>query len=426
MTPTWLLALALGALPQAVSQDEARFHRIHLRNGNFLDGQIVRQSPSEVQLLLKGGQMHVRRDQIDRIEIVKMKHVSDKEIVMTPPPAPPGPAVAPAPAKAPAPAGRRPRGSAASAGVSAEVKAKAEAIFDRLRNGSPEQKAEAGTRLRDLGPDAAVYAADVLDTLDDGSIGIVASILVDLKSPDVVTIVQGKLSNPRPRVRTEAAAVLGACAEKPEDVRPLLPLLNDASPLVVLPALSALARHGVTDAAAPAARLAASKDPDVRRGALKALVEIAKKQESLGDLASLFSDLLEKSTGDAKSDVLTEIGSAKLAALAPQVAALLDEENPSVRAKAAQVVGDLGDRETGTAVLERLPDETDKWTRVFLAQAALKLRLQNALDPLIEWMDAEDADVRVAAYESLKKLSGQDHGIKKDAWVAWRRASKNE
>jgi HEAT repeat protein len=76
-------------------------------------------------------------------------------------------------------------------------------------------------------------------------------------------------------------------------------------------------------------------------------------------------------------------------------------------------------------VLARLPEETDKWARVYLCQAVLKLRVQKAVDPLIEWLGEEDGDIRLAAYESLKKLSGQDFGVKKEAWQQWRK-SQNE
>ncbi len=411
------LALLLQA--QDLPWQEIRFHRVHLRNGNFIDGQLVRETSSTVHLQLASGQMAVRRDLIERVEFVKMRHISEKAPVVVPP-APPDPAsrkTAPAPFPTRA---KRTRGSAASAKVGPEVKAKVEAVLDRLLRGSAEQKAEAGADLKALGADAAVYAADVIDALDDGAVQIVGPILVDLKSPDVVTIIQSKIGNPRPVVRAECAAILGASAESAEDVRVLLPLAKDV-PGVALPAIIAMARHGLPDAFPVALLLSKSKDETLRRAALAAVVQIGRKAEREADIEPAFKDLMDESSGPALVDVLTQIGSSKLAGLAAPAAAHLVSDDAPVRAKAAQILGDLGDRSTGDAVLDRLGSETDKWAKVYLAQASLKLRLQKSVDPLIEWMDDEDGDIRVAALETLKKLTGENAGLSKEAWLAWRK-----
>src|SRR5262245_25732182 len=52
---------------------ELRFHRVHLINGNFIDGQLIKDSPQQVLLQIKAGEMAIRRDLIDRVEFVKMR-----------------------------------------------------------------------------------------------------------------------------------------------------------------------------------------------------------------------------------------------------------------------------------------------------------------------------------------------------------------
>lgn len=422
----WLAILLQAGSPAAQDAwQEIRFHRVHLRNGNFIDGQLVRETPSTVHLQLKSGQMAVRRDLIERVEYVKMRHISEKSPAVVAPPVPADPAALRAgPAPLPA-APKRSRGSAASAKVSPELKAKVEAVLQRLLRGTAEQKAEAGAELKALGTEAAVYAADVLDVLDDGAVQIVAPILVDLKSPDVISIIQGKVGNARPIVRAECAAILGASAESAEDVRVLLPLAKDV-PAVALPAINAMAKHGLPEAFPVALQLSRSKDESLRRAALAAVVQIGRKAEREADLEPAFKDLLEASAGPALVDVLTQVASSKLAGLAGPTAELLAADDAAVRAKAAQVLGDLGDKSSGDAVVNRLDDETDKWAKVHLAQAALKLRLQKSIDPLIEWMDDEDGDIRVAALETLKKLTGENAGLSKEAWLEWRKKKSGD
>lgn len=419
-----LLALQAGAAPsQDPGWQELRFHRIHLRNGNFIDGQLVRETGTEVHLKLKAGQMAVRRDLIERVEFVKMRQINEKapEVALKPPSDPIGPRTTPSTGNTPP---RKTRGTAASAAVAAEVKAKAEALFERLRRGSNEQKAEVGKELKDLGEGVAVYAADVLDTLDDDSIKVIGPMLVELKSADVIKIIQSKVQHSRAIVRAHCAVILGACGESAEDVRPLLPLGNDAHPEVALAALTAMGKHGLGDAFPAALRQCSSKDSTLRKGALGVLVQIAKAAEREADLEPAFKDLVDSSSGEALLDVLTQVGSANLKGLAPQAASFLGSEDAGIRAKAAELVGSLGDRTQGDAVLDRLDLEKDKWTRVFLAQASLKLRITRSVDPLIEWLDDEDDDVRLAALDTLKKLTGVNPGLTKEVWAEWRSKSQ--
>src|SRR5258708_18777177 len=79
------LSVVLGSRLAALQQDgwsETSFHRIHLRNGNFIDGKVISDKPGEVILLLKSGELTVRRDQIDQVEIVKMRSWNEKPIIL--------------------------------------------------------------------------------------------------------------------------------------------------------------------------------------------------------------------------------------------------------------------------------------------------------------------------------------------------------
>ncbi len=88
-----LVAFLMGLAGEAWAQQqdplppspwvETRFHRVHLRNGNAVDGQLVRASAKAVTLQLKAGEIAIRRDLIDHVEMVKMRSLRE--------PAPPAP-----------------------------------------------------------------------------------------------------------------------------------------------------------------------------------------------------------------------------------------------------------------------------------------------------------------------------------------------
>ena len=54
--------LALSGLLGAQDSpfQEVRFHRVHLLNGNFVDGTLVRQTKDELVLRIKGGEVGMR------------------------------------------------------------------------------------------------------------------------------------------------------------------------------------------------------------------------------------------------------------------------------------------------------------------------------------------------------------------------------
>ena len=68
-----LLLPAQTPAPAPAPTAETRFHRVFLKNGNFVDGDLQRIEADTVVLRLKSGDVGINRDLVDRIEIVKMK-----------------------------------------------------------------------------------------------------------------------------------------------------------------------------------------------------------------------------------------------------------------------------------------------------------------------------------------------------------------
>ena len=87
-------ALAQGSLGDAQEiTAEVTFTRVHLVNGNFIDGELVSNAANEVVLKLKFGEITIRRDRIARdvdgkfrVELVKMRSLTEKAKTIQPQP----------------------------------------------------------------------------------------------------------------------------------------------------------------------------------------------------------------------------------------------------------------------------------------------------------------------------------------------------
>lgn len=421
-------ALALSCAAQAVAQNqtvdpswtETRFHRVHLRNGNFIDGRLVRESTTQIVLKMKVGEMTVRRDLIDRVEFVKLKHIKEKPIeVKAPTPAPKavsGPSTAPRPASSVLPI----QGTAASAGVPADVREKATEILERLGKAHREQRGEIARELPPLGADVAVYLADVLESLDDDALQLVGPMLAELKNRDALPLLRRAAGSARGAVKAQALVALAPMAEA-ADADLLVPLLNDPEPAVVGGALDILGRLGARPALEPAVRLCSSDSASLRSRAFSAVIEIARKTEQESELPHLFRDILERAQGVQRAELILQMGGAATKTLSGLLVPYLRDDDAQVRAATAQALGNLGNREISADILNAVTVEREKWARVALAGASVRLVVREAIDPMIAWLEDTDTDVRVAAQRALRGLTGASLGLDPEEWRTWRK-----
>lgn len=149
-----LAAAPAAAAAQEVSWVETRFHRIHLRNGNFIDGRLVRETRSLVVVEVRpAGEFGVRRDMIHKVEFIKMRSIVEAApIVAELPPEenPKPPAVRPGPQ--PEKVDRGP------AKIPVEVRRDVDAMLVAFASTNPEGRRSLGARLREKGPEAVAYA----------------------------------------------------------------------------------------------------------------------------------------------------------------------------------------------------------------------------------------------------------------------------
>src|SRR6185503_11564542 len=81
--------LAILAVPGAAlfAQDAdqfqtIRFHRVHLRNGNVIDGNLVALTDNMATLKLSSGEMSIKRGMIEKIEYIKMRSLLERPPVV--------------------------------------------------------------------------------------------------------------------------------------------------------------------------------------------------------------------------------------------------------------------------------------------------------------------------------------------------------
>lgn len=402
----WVASLFLGLTCPGVQDQtsDTRFDRVHLRNGNFVDGRIVKSSPTEITLKLQVGEMTVRRDQIERIEKVAMKSITESQ--KPPPPTPP----TPVPAKLREKEDPRPPPPAGS-----EIQKKVVEIFTELHRADFESKPRVLEKFGALGEEGALFLAEQLPILDAASAPYAAAALGRLREPKTLPILAAQLRHPKGSVRGLAASALGPFGDSAPAAE-ITGLLSDPDPAVRGAAVGAVHQIAPREALAPLSRLTADPSPEVRARAVEAIFDVARRNEMQRDLAVALASVIERAPATTRPDVLRAIGRTGSKDLWNSAAPHLRDPSPRVRAAAAACLGELGAADASESILLAAQAEQEKEPRLALASAAEKLRVIAAAGPMIAWLRAEDAALKKAVQDALKALTGQDLGADADAW----------
>lgn len=440
------LSLALILALQDPVYVETRFHRVHLRNGNFVDGDMVRRTDQEVVLKLKFGEMSVRSDSVDRVELIKMRTIGEtpKEIEKPapkvletesrPPAEPTGKTAAPPPGKTPVAAApvkapdKEPEKAVRTVDTfeaGGGVREKVDQILAQIKQAPRERKFDYMQSLLAAGPDAAPYLASILETLDPATLGYVSNALSRMQDPKAVPILRRLLASPAPGVRTACVTLIGKLGGT-ENARDLHPLLRDDDVVVRGTAVSVLQDFANKDSFDPVSLLISDPDKSVRMRAIAALTAIADKHGLKEELARALSDALERGRGEAKADILSAIDKAGARDLWILVVRYLTDDSPQVRAAAAIALGNFNVPDVAETILDRLSFEKEYWPRIQLAGAAQKMKLQKSIDILIEWLKEPDKNIKTAAARSLREITGQGFGLEYEPWAAWREQTRKK
>jgi HEAT repeat protein len=423
------LLVAGGVVPPQEERAEVRFQRVHLKNGNFLDGIIVQQTAREVVLKMKFGEMRIRADQIERIEAIKLRSVGEKPEELPPPRRPPSPPKEdpagrrdpftrppPPPAAPPRTAGPRIPDSLFS--PRPETRDQVDPLLRQLERSDPEQRDPIVQRLVELGGETAPYLASLMEKVDREILVHVVNALESLRDPRSVPVLYRQLESPSALVRQNAIHLVTSIAG-PEAAPRLTLLLRDPDPSVRAAAVSGLQTIGDRDAFDALAPLAADPDREVRTRALGALRDLARRHDLADLLSTTLETAAERAQGAALLDVLASLGHAGQPRVWTTLVRYLDHDEADVRAAAVTALGALGGRDSGPSLAARVPVEQDRAVRVALAQAVQKLVLRDAAGTLIEWLDDPDVEVRACSVRALQTITGQNLGSDPGPWRAW-------
>jgi HEAT repeat protein len=408
------LPLLLPGFQGAQDTDgDLKFYRVHLRNGNVIDGELVKDSANEVLLRLKVGEMTIRRDQIESVEFVKMKS-QDTKALYRPDPRKEPPKEAP---KAPAKDSAR---TAIIEKINPEVRKKIDRMVWKLRTTPGDEKEFPLQELIALGDDASLYLAARVPDMDAKLHAAISAALINLKNPKILPILEILLNHDEGSIRavavTVAVMIVDGDAEKNRFIRPLV---RDRDPSVRGTVMGLLSNTEDVEWFDAVSELCADSNADIRNRALNIMNRIAKKNEIQEKYNHVLTTNLQSRDEAVRSDILIAIGSTGKPENWKVVAPLLNDASPKVRGAAAQSLMTLGSTEAGPDIVSQVTRERDRWARICLAGAVQKLRLQKAIEPIIDWLADSDEDLKKIAAETLKLLTGERHGIDRDKWAAW-------
>jgi HEAT repeat protein len=421
-----LLVLVLAAHPflqsfQDSDGNETRFHRVHLTNGNFVDGQLIKDTPGLVLLRIRSGEMGIRRDQIERVEFVKMRdrwQPPDRTPVRPPPtgvktPTDPNPPTDP----------KNPKNPIADK-TPAEIRKRIDMIVWKLRTTPGIEKSFNVEELKALGDEGAMYLASRTADVEVGLQPALSAALINLKNPKVVPIMEEFLSHESAKVRTVAVAVIALLADEATKIKDLRPLLRDPDGSVRGTVIGMLTNVNEPEWIDAMADLCADKIRDVRTQALTTISKLALKHGQQEKAIRYLVSNLRDSDDGVRCDNASTIGGLGRPDAWSHLTPVLADPEPKVRAAVAQALFQLGSAEAGPDIVAQMARERDRWTRTYLAQCAQRMKLTAAIEHLIEWLGDPEDDIKKISERVLQALTGQNLGTDKAAWLDWYQKSK--
>jgi len=415
MKPTFaflaILAVAAPAWEQQEGWSDSRFHRVYLRNGNFIDGNVIADKPNEVILLMKAGEMAIRRDQIEKVELVKMRSWNDKPIVLETPKGKGTPGNPGGTANVPQINTLTPDG----------IKKAVDKMIAKVKS-NPNEKEFPVDELKATGDEGLAYLAAKTAGADLNLQNAVMSALINLKDvrgPKTQQVLDSFLSGSAPALRGMALTVLTVEAGESTLAKYIRPALKDPDPGVRIIAISALS--AVEDKAwfDDIAESFGDANKDVRSRAIQLCKRLSDKNGLQDKLMAALVSNLKNSEPEVRAAMASTIGSMNIQQSWSNVAPLLNDSEPTVRAAAAQTLQNLAATESIPDLVQAIRRESDKWARVYLANAAQRMRIQDAVESLIGWLSSPDGDVQAAAEAALRAITGEAHGRDVAKWQAW-------
>jgi HEAT repeat protein len=405
--------ISAGAVAQEIVWLETRFHRVHLRNGNFLDGKLLQMTEKDVILQLGPGQMNVRRDTVDRIEFMKVRSVWEKPKLDPP-------LVKKEPSETPKAASRPKAASPMQPlDVSPSLEKNTRAILDRMKIANREQKDALVEHLAQLGDNAAPYLCSLIETASEDIRERLMAAVMKMNDPAALSVAARLLDSGENSVRIRAIRIIAAGGDI-EYARHLRALVDDENAAVRSSSIDALQNLGDVDSFDAVATSVVDADPGVRLSSVTAVLELGRKSGQMMRAVEVLGDgLYRNSQPKVLLDLLAGLGRTGHKEAWRSLVTQLSHSDPKVRAMAASALANCMSPEALPSVIERMTEEQDKSVRVNLAVAARNSRSQTAVPTLIDWLMSQDRDIQDAALQALVALTKQKLPLEYSAWKEW-------
>lgn len=374
---------ASAAVQEKPVLEEVRFHRVHLKNGNFVDGGLIRDTDKEVALKMKFGEMVFRRDLVDRVEFIKMRTVREPAQVLPPPKkTEPTEVKSPEPSRKEAPRVENPAALTQFPRVLRDevdgllgLDAKAVSLDDQLA---------LVRRIQAIGLEAVPYLCALLENRADSvPIRLVCLALGEFRDPSAVPSLEKLMKSEDYPPRVAAIKALSTIATK-ECVPTCIEALNDGWSEVIMIAVKALVDLNL-------------KFPDLKIPST--LVERMPKSRG----KAFFAETLGRIGGDevraGLSDHLRSSDDVLVAAALQGLSVMVTEEDgPNVRPLLQS--RNRGVMQTACVVLG-------------------KIKYKPAVPDLIEFLRSEDLGIVTTAHAALQAISGERLAADPATWKNW-------
>jgi len=393
--------------------DTLRFHRVHLTNGNFIDGTMIKETASSILLRLRVGEMTIRRDTINRIELVKMRdQKASPEIIKRDP------------SKGIEPDKKEVDRTVRAVETPETIKKKVDMLLFRFKN-SPggDDRDIPFQEIAALGEEGSVYLASRVPAFDLKTQDAMAVALINLqnlkRSSKVDGVMEGYLTHEAPTVRAVSVSVLASGANETEKFRLFRPMIQDKDRSVRVTVLSSLG--SVEDRQWFDALIDVGADPeeDIRGRALRILKNLAERHQLKEQLVRAMVNNLRSNDVGVQRDAIHMISLQGEKENWKDVAPMLRSQEVSLRSAAAQALLNFAVPESGEELITAATNERERLVRGYLAAALQKLRPVKAVEPFIAWLRDSDEEVRKMAEATLRLLTGENLGSDADKWQEW-------
>jgi len=417
--PLQVLLAALvctGAARALSAQDsqwvETKFHRVYLLNGNFIDGQVVKVGEADVLLRLPAGDMSIRKNTVDRIELMKMRSLREKPRLDPP-------LKKAAPSEIGSPLQRLKSGTTfAPAPVPEELIQNVGAFLSRLKVAKPDQKDGLIEQLAGLSQ-AGPYLASLLPTVDEESAYMLRNALMRSRDPNATPYLVRALDSDKAYVQMSAINLLGNLGTV-DDARSIRPFLSDLYPSAVrAQAIEALQQLKDGTSLQAIADLVGSTDDMIRVPAITASLELGLQTDRMDLVSASVRQALASGQGRVAKELLGAVTRGRFTALWTAVLPFMSDSDPVLRRAAALTLETLAVPDCADAVVNRLNQEDDAITLVGLSKAASKVKSRAAIPALIRLLGHENPNVVQGAGAALTLITREKYGTNKDKWTEW-------